>query len=111
MNSEIKSILAELGIIYDFYQDKFSLQRIKKYILSMPEGSRIIEVEPGDVTLYDHKVVLPIAKFNDESDSVGLLQVMHSVILDREESDIAADSKRVSELINRLIKLISPKEN
>lgn len=109
MNNEIKYILSELEVIYGFYQDKFSLKRIKSYILSMPEGSKIIEVEPGEVPMYDHQISLPIAKFNDDSDSVGLLQVTHSMVNDRPIDYIKADSQRITDLINRLITLISPK--
>lgn len=109
MNNEIKYITAELGIIYDFYQDQFSLKRIKSYILSMPEKSKIIKVSAGTVPIYDHQVVLPIAEFNDQTDSVSLLQVNHTMINERSKDDITADSNRIIELVNRLINLIAPK--
>lgn len=109
MNNEIKYIMSELQVIYSFYQDNFSQKRIKSYILSMPEGSHIIEVEPGNVALFDKNIVLPIGKFNDQSDSVGLLQVNHTTVQQRNADDIANDSMRITDLINRLIKLVSPK--
>ncbi|KRK65238.1 hypothetical protein FC72_GL001614 [Companilactobacillus tucceti DSM 20183] len=109
MNNEIKYIVDELGIIYDFYQDQFSLKRIKTYILSMPEGSKIITVSAGKVPIYDHEVVLPIAEFNDHTDSVSLLQVNHTMINSRSSEIIAEDSNRIIDLVDRLIKLIEPK--
>ena len=59
MNNEIKFIIDELGVIYGFYQDKFSLKRIKTYILSMPEGTKIVKVSLGQIPMYDHQVNLP----------------------------------------------------
>lgn len=109
MNNEIKYIMDELGVIYGFYQDKFSLKRIKNYILSMPEGKKIVNVTAGKVPMYDHQVDLPIAEFDDHSDSVGLLQVNHTMVNTRPAEDIAADTQRIIELVNRLIKMISPK--
>ena len=109
MNNEIRYIMDELTVIYGFYQDKFSLKRIKSYILSMPEGSRIIKVSAGKVPMYDHQVTLPIAEFNDQSDSVGLLQVNHTMVNTRSEANITADSERIQTLVNRLITLVAPK--
>ncbi len=109
MNNEIKFIMDELGIIYGFYQDSFSFKRIKSYILSMPEGTKIVKVSHGKVPMYDHQVDLPIAEFNDETDSVGLLQVNHTMVNNRSEEDIEADTQRIITLVNRLIILISPK--
>ncbi|WP_334330091.1 hypothetical protein [Companilactobacillus sp. HBUAS59699] len=109
MNNEIKYIMSELGVIYDFYQDQFSLQRIKNYILSMPEGSKIIDVTAGQIPMYDHQIDLPIAKFNDDTDSVGLLQVTHTIVNNRPKDEIAADSQRIIELVKRLIVLVEPK--
>ncbi|HCD07257.1 hypothetical protein NV391_04495 [Companilactobacillus crustorum] len=111
MNNEIKYIMDELTVIYGFYQDKFSQKRIKSYILSMPEGSHIVNVEPGNVALFDQEIILPIAQFNDQSDSFGLLQVNHSTVQNRSDTDIAADSQRVADLVNRLIRLVSPQNN
>jgi len=110
MNDEIKSIMNELKIIYDFYQDKFSLKIIKGSILSMPEGSHIIKVQSGDVSLYDQDVSLPIGYFNDASDSVGLLQISHTMVTKRDSEAITNDSQRISILINRLISLIAPQK-
>jgi len=107
MNNEIKYIMSELEVIYGFYQDKFSLKRIKTYILSMPEGSKIVNVEPGQVTIYDHMVTLPIADFNDQTDSVSLLQLNHTTVKNRKGLDLDDDAERVTELVNRLIKLLS----
>jgi len=107
MNNEIKYIMNELEVIYGFYQDKFSLKRIKTYILSMPEGSKIVNVEPGQVTIYDHMVTLPIADFNDQTDSVSLLQLNHTTVNNRKGLDLDDDAERVTELVNRLIKLLS----
>lgn len=109
MNNEIKYIMSELQVIYGFYQDNFSQKRIKSYILSMPEGARIVKVEPGNVALFDKNIVLPIAEFNDQSDSVSLLQVNHTTVQQRDFDDIANDSMRIADLVNRLIKLVSPK--
>lgn len=108
MNNEIKYIMDELQVIYGFYQDKFSQKRIKSYILSMPEGSHIINVEPGQVSIYDHMVTLPIADFNDQTDSVSLLQITHSMVKERQPRDIDDDAERVAILVNRLINLVSP---
>ncbi|MFC6324061.1 hypothetical protein [Companilactobacillus baiquanensis] len=108
MNNEIKYITDELGIIYDFYQDKFSLKRIKTYILSMPEGKKIIKVTAGEVPMYDHQLVLPIASFSDQTDSVSLLQVNHTMINGRSSENIAMDTRRITDLVNRLIELIEP---
>ncbi|WP_334332576.1 MULTISPECIES: hypothetical protein [unclassified Companilactobacillus] len=110
MNNEIKFILSELEVIYGFYQDKFSLERIKKYILSMPDKSRIIGVEEGMVPMYDHNLTLPIGKFNDETDSVSLLLVTHTMVQTRDTKIIANDSHRVADLVNRLVELLSPKK-
>lgn len=99
----------ELTVIYGFYQDKFSLKRIKSYILSMPEGSKIVNVEPGQISIYDHMVTLPIADFNDQTDSVSLLQLNHTTVKERRSIDIDDDAERVSELVNRLISLVAPK--
>jgi len=107
MNNEIKYIMNELEVIYGFYQDKFSLKRIKTYILSMTEGSKIVNVEPGQVTIYDHMVTLPIADFNDQTDSVSLLQLNHTTVNNRQGLDLDDDAERVTELVNRLIKLLS----
>lgn len=109
MNNEIKYIMDELTVIYGFYQDKFSLKRIKSYILSMPEGSKIVNVEPGQISIYDHMVTLPVADFNDETDSVSLLQLNHTTVKERKSRDIDDDAERVSELVNRLISLVAPK--
>lgn len=109
MNNEIKYIMDELDVIYGFYQDKFSLKRIKTYILSMPEGTKIVKVSSGKVPMYDHQVSLPIADFNDQTDAVGLLQVNHTMVNSRSEEDIAADSDRIATLVNRLVVLIAPK--
>lgn len=108
MNDEIKFIMSELEVIYGFYQDNFSLKRIKSYILSMPEGSKIIQVETGNVVTFGHDITLPIAKFNDDKDSIGLLQVTHTMINDRGVKAISDDSRRVADLVNRLIELIEP---
>ena len=97
----------ELEVIYGFYQDKFSLKRIKSYILSMPEGSKIVNVEPGQITIYDHMVTLPIADFNDETSSVSLLQLNHTTVNNRKGLDLDDDAERVAQLVNRLIKLLS----
>lgn len=110
MNNEIKYIMNELTVIYGFYQDKFSLKRIKSYILSMPEGSKIVKVEEGLIPMYDHNVNLPIGKFNDDTDSVSLLLVTHTMVKERDMAAIASDSKRVADLVNRLIGLISPQK-
>jgi len=107
MNNEIKFIMNELEVIYGFYQDKFSLKRIKSYILSMPEGSKIVNVEPGQITIYDHMVTLPIADFNDETSSVSLLQLNHTTVNNRKGLDLDDDAERVAQLVNRLIKLLS----
>lgn len=109
MNNEIKYIMDELGVIYGFYQDQFSLKRIKSYILSMPEGKKIVNVTAGKVPMYDHQVDLPIAEFSNQSDSVGLLQVNHTMVNNRAAEDITADTQRIIELVNRLIKLVAPK--
>ncbi|WP_125711821.1 hypothetical protein [Companilactobacillus kedongensis] len=108
MNTEIKFIMDELGVIYDFYRDSFSFKRIKSYILSMPEGTKIVKVSHGKVPMYDHEVDLPIAEFNDETDSVGLLQVNQTMVNNRASKDIEADTQRIITLVNRLIMLISP---
>ena len=108
MNNEIKFIISELEVIYGLYQDNFSLKRIKSYILSMPEGAKIVKVEAGNVPMYDHNVTLPIAKFNDDTDSIGLLQVTHTMINNRGVDVIANDANRVTQLVNRLIDLIAP---
>ncbi|WP_125710360.1 hypothetical protein [Companilactobacillus zhongbaensis] len=110
MNNEIKFIMSELELIYDYYQDNFSLKRIKTYILSMPEGTKITKVETGNVPMYGQDLPLPIAKFNDDSDSIGLLQVTHTMIKDRGVEIFAQDSKRVQDLVNRLIELIQPEK-
>ncbi|MFH5810862.1 hypothetical protein [Companilactobacillus sp. FL22-1] len=110
MNNEIKFIVDELNVIYGFYQDQFSLKRIKSYILSMPEDTKIVSVSAGKVPMYDHQVDLPIAQFNDQTDSVGLLQVNHTMVSSRQSSDIEADTQRIITLINRLIALIEPKQ-
>ncbi|HIY93682.1 hypothetical protein [Companilactobacillus sp. HBUAS56275] len=110
MNNEIKYILNELTVIYGFYQDKFSLERIKTYILSMPEGSKLVKVEEGQVPMYDHNVTLPIGKFNDDTDSVSLLLVTHTMVKERDMDMIASDARRVVALVNRLISLISPQK-
>ncbi|GEO57300.1 hypothetical protein [Companilactobacillus bobalius] len=110
MNNEIKYIMNELTVIYGFYQDKFSLKRIKSYILSMPEGSKIVKVEEGLIPMYDHNVNLSIGKFNDDTDSVSLLLVTHTMVKERDMAAIASDSKRVADLVNRLIGLISPQK-
>jgi hypothetical protein len=106
LNNEIKYIMSELEVIYAFYQDKFSLKRIKAYILSMPEGSKIVNVEPGQVSIYDHMVTLPIADFNDTTDSVSLLQLSHTMVNNRQGLDLDDDAERIVELVNRLIKLL-----
>jgi len=111
LNDEIKSIISELEVIYGFYQDKFSLKRIKSYILSMPEGTRIVNVNSGNIPVYNEEVILPVAEFNDDSDSVGLLQINHTMVKNRKKYDIADDSKRVAVLVNRLILLVEPKKN
>jgi len=111
VNNEIKSIISELEVIYDFYQDKFSLKRVKSYILSMPEGTKIVKVNSGNVTIFDESVVLPVAEFSDETAAVGLLQINHTTVQNRQKSDIADDSKRVAVLVNRLISLVEPKKN
>lgn len=108
MNDEIKFIMNELEVIYGFYQDNFSLKRIKSYILSMPEGSKIVKVETGNVNTFDHDVNLPIAQFNDDKDSIGLLQVTYTMINQRGVKPISNDAKRVTDLVNRLIELIEP---
>lgn len=102
--------MSELEVIYGFYQDKFSLKRIKSYILSMPEGSKIVNVEPGQVSIYDHMVTLPIADFNDATDSVSLLQLSHTMVNERKTLDLDDDAERVTELVNRLISLVAPKD-
>jgi len=107
LNNEIKYIIRELEVIYDFYQDKFSLKRVKAYILSMPEGSKIVNVEPGQVSIYDHMVTLPIADFNDTTASVSLLQLSHTMVNNRKSVDLDDDAERVTELVNRLIGLLS----
>lgn len=109
MNNEIKYIMDELAVIYGFYQDQFSKKRIKSYILSMPEGSHIVKVEPGAVAVFDREVTLPIAQFNDDKDSFGLLQINHSTVKNRSLDDITADSQRVADLVNRLISLVAPR--
>lgn len=109
MNNEIKYIMDELNVVYGFYQDKFSQKRIKSYILSMPEGSQIVKVESGNISVYDQEIVLPIAQFNDQTDSISLLQVNHSTVKNRKSTDIAEDAKRITDLVNRLIILVSPK--
>ncbi|AUI71072.1 hypothetical protein COSHB9_23830 [Companilactobacillus alimentarius] len=110
MNNEIKFIISELEVIYGFYQDKFSLERIKKYILSMPDGSKIVKVEEGTVPMYEHNLTLPIGQFSDDTDSVSLLLVTHTMVQNRDEAVIASDTKRVVDLVSRLLHLISPKE-
>ncbi|WP_125772273.1 hypothetical protein [Companilactobacillus furfuricola] len=108
MNNEIKFIMSELELIYGYYQDNFSLKRIKTYILSMPEGTKITKVETGNVPMYGQDLPLPIAQFSDETDSVGLLQVTHTMIKDRGVEVFAQDAERVKDLVNRLIELIQP---
>ena len=75
----------------------------------MPEGSKIVNVEPGQISIYDHMVTLPVADFNDETDSVSLLQLNHTTVKERKSRDIDDDAERVSELVNRLISLVAPK--
>jgi len=110
LNNEIKYIMDELTVIYGFYQDKFSLKRIKSYVLSMPEGSRIVNVQPGQVSIYEHMVTLPIADFNDKTDSISLLQLSHTMVNERKPLDLDDDAERICELVNRLISLVAPKD-
>jgi len=59
--------------------------------------------------MYDHQVNLPLAEFNDGTDSVSLLQVNHTMVNNRSSEAIAEDTKRIITLVNRLVSLIDPK--